>query len=59
MNFIWVQEGEKHMQSVTKDSFTHAKRYSLNSESKYFLVSKTFTSVEITLWMPYNWNTNI
>jgi len=47
------------MQSVTKDSFTNARRYSLNSESKYFLVSETFTSIEITLWMPYNWNTNI
>jgi len=50
------------MQSVKKDSFTHARRYSFISKRKYFLVSETYeyirTSMEITLWMPHNWNKN-
>jgi chorismate-pyruvate lyase len=41
--------GKKHMQSVTKDSFTYARRYNFISKRKYFLVSETFSSIEITL----------
>jgi len=48
------------MQSVTKDSFTHARRYSFISIGKYFLISETYTrtSIEINLRMPHNWNKN-
>jgi len=46
------------MQSVTKDSFTLARRYSFISKGKYFLISETYTSIEINLWMPHNWNKN-